>query len=61
MRLNRLHRITLVLFIIVVANWVAVSISGYSLMGGDLFTLFLIVAVLFLGLTLVWPAIKRLF
>jgi len=42
-RITRLQRITLVLFVIVVANWVVMSATGYSLLGGDLFTLFFIV------------------
>ena len=42
-RITRLQRITLVLLVIVVANWVVMSATGYSLLGGDLFTLFFIV------------------
>ena len=42
-RLTRLQRLTLVLFAIVMANEVMVSTTGYSLMGGDLFTFFLII------------------
>jgi len=42
-RITRLQRITFVLFVIVVANWAVMSATGYSLLGGDLFTLFFIV------------------
>jgi hypothetical protein len=41
-RLTRLQRLTLVLFAIVVTNWVMLSTTGYSLLGGDLFTFFFI-------------------
>jgi len=47
-RITRLQRITLILFVIMVANWAVMSATGYSLLGGDLFTLFFIV---FLALT----------
>jgi len=47
-RVTRLQRITLVLFVIVVTNWAVLSATGYSLLGSDLFTVFFIV---FLGLT----------
>jgi hypothetical protein len=42
-RLNRLQRITLTLLLVVVTNWVMASTTGYSLLGGDLFTFFLII------------------
>ena len=40
--MTRLQRITLVLFVIVVTNWVVLSATGYSLLGSDLFTFFFI-------------------
>src|SRR5438128_579782 len=43
-----------------VANWVMVSTTGYSLLGGDLFTLFFIVFLVLLGLTLIRPLIRKL-
>ena len=58
--LSWLQRITLVLFVIMVANWAMVSITGYSLLGGDLFTLFFIVFFVLLGLTLIPPLVRRI-
>jgi hypothetical protein len=58
-RLNRVQRITLILFVIVVTNWVVSSNTGYSLIGGDLFTLFLIVFVFLLVVSLVWPLVGK--
>ena len=57
--LSRLQRITLILFVIMVANWVMVSTTGYSLLGGDLFTLFFIVFFVLLGVTLIPPVVRR--
>jgi hypothetical protein len=53
--LTRLQRITLILFLIVITNWLMISFTGYSLIGGDLFLLFLIISVLLLAISLIWP------
>ena len=57
-RLNRLQRITLILFVTVVANWIVVSTTGYTLLGGDLFTILLVLFLILLVLTLI-PPIKQ--
>ena len=57
-RLSRLKRITLVLFVIVLTNWLMVSFTGYALMGGDLFTVFFIVFLVLSGIALA-PAVMR--
>src|SRR5947208_4391644 len=59
-RLTRLQRITLILFAIVVTNWVMVSTTGYFLLGGDLFTFFFIVFLALLALTLIRPLMRKL-
>jgi sigma-B regulation protein RsbU (phosphoserine phosphatase) len=59
-KLSRLQRITLILFVIMVANWAMVSTTGYSLLGGDLFTLFFIVFFVLLAVTVVRPLAKKL-
>jgi phosphoserine phosphatase RsbU/P len=58
-RLTRLQRITLVLFAIVLANWLMASTTGYTLLGGDLFTVFLILFLVLLSLTLVRPLARK--
>jgi len=59
-QLTWLQRITLILFVTVVVNWVVASTTGYSLLGGDLFTIFLIVFSVLLGLTLIRPLMRRM-
>ena len=59
-KLSRLQRITLILFVIVVANGAMVSTTGYSLLGGDLFTLFFIVLLVLLAVTLIRPLTRKL-
>ena len=59
-KLTRIQRITLILFIIAVTNWLMVSTTGYSLLGGDLFTFFFIVFLVLLGFTLFRPLRKVL-
>ena len=59
MVLSRLQRITLILFVTVVANWVIAGLTGYSLIGGDLFTVFLIVLLLLLVVSLVWGLLGK--
>ncbi|HEY2383889.1 MAG TPA: hypothetical protein VGK48_22160 [Terriglobia bacterium] len=50
---------TMILFVIVVVNGVMVRFTGYTLIGGDLFTLFLIVFLLLLIVTLVAPLVGK--
>ena len=57
--LTRLRRITLVLFVIVVTNWVMVSFTGYALMGGDLFTVFFIVFLVLSTVALARTVMRR--
>lgn len=57
----RIQRITIILFLIVVTNWAMVKFTGYSLMGGDLFTVFLIVFLILLVLSLIGPLVGKLF
>ena len=59
MALSRLQRITLILFVTVVANWVVARLTGYSLIGGDLFTFFLIVFLVLLVVSLVWGLLGK--
>ena len=61
MALSRLQRITLILLVTVVANWVVVWLTGYSLIGGDLFTFFLIVFLVLLVVSLVWGLLGKWF
>ena len=58
-RLTRLQRLTLVLFVIVVTNWIAVSFTGYSLMGGDLFTVFFIVLLVLSTIVLAGTVVRK--
>ena len=58
-RLNWIQRITHILFAVVVTNCLVDSITGYSLFGGDLFTIFLIVFLILLGLTLFRPLMRK--
>ena len=53
---TRIQRITLILFIIAITNGLMVSATGYSLLGGDLFTFFFIVL---LGFTLFRPLMRK--
>ena len=59
MALSRLQRITLILCVTVVSNWVVAWLTGYSLIGGDLFTVFLIVLLLLLVVSLVWGLLGK--
>ena len=58
-RLTRIQRITLVLFVIVVTNRVMVSATGYSLLGGDLFTFFFIVFLALSSVTLAGSVMRK--
>jgi hypothetical protein len=58
-RLNWIQRITLILFATVVMNRFMDSITGYSILGSDLFTIFLIVFLVLLGLTLFRPLLRK--
>jgi len=53
---TRIQRITLILFIIAITNWLMVSTTGFSLFGGDLFTFLFIVL---LGFTLFRPLMRK--
>jgi hypothetical protein len=57
-RLNRIQRITFILFVTVVVNWLVASTIGYSLLGGDLFTILLIVFMLLFATTLIRPLMR---
>jgi sigma-B regulation protein RsbU (phosphoserine phosphatase) len=59
-QLTRIQRMTLILFVIVVTNWVMVSTTGYSILGGDLFTVFFIVFLILLTLTLIRPLTRKI-
>jgi hypothetical protein len=59
-RLTRIQRITVILLGIVVTNWLMVSMTGYAILGGDLFTVFLIVFLVLVGLTLIPPFIRKI-
>jgi phosphoserine phosphatase RsbU/P len=59
-RLNWLQRITLILFVTAVLNWIGFAATGYSLIGSDLFTILLIVFLVLLGVTLVRPIVRKL-
>jgi hypothetical protein len=54
-RLTRLQRVTLVLFVIVLFNWLMQASTGYSIAGGDLLTLFFIIFLVLLSLSLLRP------
>src|SRR5262249_1710038 len=58
-RLSRLQRVTLILFVLVAANWVMESATGYSLLGGDLFTVFFVFFFALLCLTLLRPVMQK--
>ena len=58
-RLTWIQRITLILFVTVLTNWVVDSITGYSLIGGDLFNILLLVFVALLILTLTRKVLWR--
>jgi hypothetical protein len=57
--LSRLQRITLILFVTVLGNWVVASLTGYSLIGGDLFTFLLFVFLLFVVVSVVWALLGK--
>jgi len=50
----------LILFATVVLNWIGFSTTGYSLIGGDLFTILFIVFLILLVVTLVRPLVRKL-
>jgi hypothetical protein len=59
-RLSLIQRITVILFVIVVTNWLMSWVTGYSLMGSDLFTIFFVIFLMLLGVTLI-PLLVRKF
>jgi len=58
-RFNRLQRITLILFVTVVVNSLIASATGYSLIGGDLFTILFVVFLVLLAVTVLRPVVQR--
>ena len=58
-RLTRLQRFTLVLFVIMVTNWVMVSTTGYTLLGGDLFTVFFLIFLVLTGVALGGALVRK--
>src|SRR5215471_12729656 len=59
-KLSRLHRITLILFAIVAANWLVSSFTGYSLIGGDLFVIFFLAFLVVFAVACLRPLTQRL-
>jgi phosphoserine phosphatase RsbU/P len=59
-RLNWLQRITLILFVLVLANWITSSTVGYALIGGDLFTFLFVISLCLLALTLIGPLVRKI-
>src|SRR6516164_7487672 len=59
-RLNWLQRITLILFVLVLANWITSSTIGYALIGGDLFTFLFVISICLLALTLIGPIVRKI-
>ena len=59
-RLNWLQRITLILFALVLANWITSSTVGYALIGGDLFTFLFVISLCLLALTLIGPIVRKI-
>ncbi|HEU5237754.1 MAG TPA: SpoIIE family protein phosphatase, partial [Pyrinomonadaceae bacterium] len=59
-RLNWLQRITLILFVLVLTNWITSSTIGYALIGGDLFTVLFIISLCLLALTLIRPIVRKI-
>jgi sigma-B regulation protein RsbU (phosphoserine phosphatase) len=49
----------LILFVTVVLNWLVASTTGYSLLGGDLFTIFFVIFLVLLAITLIRPLMRR--
>jgi hypothetical protein len=49
--MGRLLRITLIFLVVVLSNWCAESLTGYSLIGGDVFL------ILFLGFVAIFAFI----
>ena len=58
-RLNWIQRVTLILFVTVVANWLTDRATGYALIGGDLFTVLFIAFFVLAALTLLPPLIRK--
>ena len=59
-RLNRIQRITLVLFVAVILNWILDSTTGYQILGGDLLTVLFCISLLILVLRSIRPLTQRL-
>ena len=58
-RLNWVQRVTVILFVTVVANWLTERATGYSLIGGDLFTVLFIGFFVLAALSLLPPLIRK--
>src|SRR6516164_6319 len=59
-KLSRIQRITLILFAIVVANSVISSLTGYSLIGSDLFVIFFLAFLIVFAVLCLRPLTRRL-
>src|SRR5690242_6727433 len=59
-QLSRLQRINLILVVIVVANWAISSVTGYSLIGSDLFVIFFLAFLVVLAVVCLRPLTQRL-
>jgi sigma-B regulation protein RsbU (phosphoserine phosphatase) len=59
-KLSRIQRITLILFAIVVANRVISSLTGYSLIGSDLFVIFFLAFLIVFAVLCLRPLTRRL-
>src|SRR5262249_49002108 len=59
-KLSRIQRINLILFAIIVANWAISSVTGYSLIGSDLFVIFFLAFLSLLVVLCLRPLTRRL-
>src|SRR5215813_2291464 len=59
-KLSRIQRINLILFAIIVANWAISSVTGYSLIGSDLFVIFFLGFVTLFAVLCLRPLTRRL-
>jgi sigma-B regulation protein RsbU (phosphoserine phosphatase) len=59
-QLSRIQRINLILFAIVVANWAISSVTGYSLIGSDLFVICFLAFLVVLAVLCLRPLTRRL-
>src|SRR5687768_12989098 len=59
-QLTRIQRITIILFVLVLTNWILVSTAGYTLIGADLINLFFILFLILFVLTSIRPLMLAL-